>query len=474
LHSARRGARLGIDPFTTPDKEPDMNRSLTRRSFLKRSAAGAGVAAGASLIGVPAVLGQPNPNEKLGVAVIGCGGAGGGNPGAAAGQRAVALVDVAEASLGKALERVKPAAPDVRAYHDYRKMFDECAKQLDVVLIATPDHQHAPPAMRAIRQGIGAFVQKPMAHNVAECYALAKAAKEKNVATQMGNQGHFGEAIRRACEYIWAGAIGPITETHTILGRNFGGSGGRPESKPVPPGLHWDEWLGPAPWRDYHDGLHPFSWRSWREFGTGTIGDMACHNMDALFWALRIAEAKRFTVECLSQRGGSEEMFPQDNVLRWQVPARGDMPPVTVNVYDHGSLKPEIMLDAEKKYDLKFGECTLFVGRNGLMRTQGTAGGWQLLPAERVKDLPEPDKTLPRAHGGPVGDLFHSMKHGITPCSDFVTSAGPLTAFVLTGLLAMFAGVGKKVEWDVEKMQCTNLPEINQYVSRTYRKGWEL
>jgi hypothetical protein len=131
------------------------------------------------------------------------------------------------------------------------------------------------------------------------------------------------------------------------------------------------------------------------------------------------------------------------------------------------------MQDVGKKYDVKFGECTLFVGRDGLMQTRGTAGGWQLLPADKLNDIPEPDKTLPRAHGGPVGDLIHSIKNGITPCSDFVTSAAPLTSFTLTGLLAMFAGAGNKIHWDVEKMQCTNLPEINQFVRRTYRPGWE-
>jgi predicted dehydrogenase len=451
-----------------------MNRDFTRRTFLKRSAVAAGAVAGTSAFGVPALLAEPSPNSKLGVAVVGCGGAGGGNPGAAAGQRAVALVDVDDNTLGKAVERIKDRAPGLRTYCDYRKMLDECHKDLDVVLIATPDHHHAPAAIRAINLGKAAFVQKPMAHNIAECYALMKAAKEKNVATQMGNQGHYGETIRRVCEYVWADAIGNVTETHTILGRNFGGSGGRRESKPVPPHLHWDEWLGPAEYRDYHDGLHPFSWRSWRDFGTGTIGDMACHNLDVLFWALRVGEAKRFTVECLSQKGGSDEMYPQNNVLRWEIPARAGMRPVVVNCYDHGALKPQIMQDAEKKYGFKFGECTLFVGQKGLIRSQGAAGGWQFLPREKINDVPEPTKTLERPHGGPVSDLFYSIKNGVTPCSDFPGSAGPLTAFVLTGHLAMFAGVGKKVEWDVEKMQCTNLPEVNQFVRRQYRKGWEV
>jgi predicted dehydrogenase len=425
-------------------------------------------------LGVPAVLAERSPNSKLGVAVIACGGMGGGNPDAAAGERAVALVDVDDNILGKALERIKSRAPGVRTFNDYRKMYDACGKDLDVVLIATPDHHHAPAAMRAIKLGKAAFVQKPMAHDVAECYALMKAAKERNVLTQMGNQGHYGETIRLVTEYIWAGAIGKVTETHTIFGRNFGGNGKRPPSKPVPKGLHWDEWLGPARFREYHDGLHPFSWRSWREFGTGTIGDMACHNLDVLFWALKVAEAKKYTIECLAQKPGNDEMYATDNHLLWTVPERGDMPEVKIHAYDHGGLMPKVMKDVQDKYHIRFGECTLFVGQNGLMRTEGTAGGWQFIPYERGKDVPKPAKALPRAHGGPVGDLFWCLKNGGTPCSDFVTAAGPLASFVLSGHLAMFAGVGKKVEWDVEKMECTNLPEVNQFAHREYRAGWEL
>ena len=195
------------------------------------------------------------------MAVIGCGGMGGGNPGVAASERAVALVDVNDKIMANAFKNHKNLPTGVRTYYDYRKMYDECQKDIDVVLIATPDHHHAPAAMRAIKAGKAVFVQKPMAHDVAECYALMKAAKEKNVPTQMGNQGHYGETIRLVCEYIWAGAIGKVTEAHAIFGRNFGGHGNRPPSKPVPQGLHWDEWIGPARFREYHEGLHPFSWR---------------------------------------------------------------------------------------------------------------------------------------------------------------------------------------------------------------------
>ena len=452
-----------------------MSMRSSRRDFLKKGIALAGAAAAIRARGAPSFLAAAEPNARLGVAVIAVGGMGGYSVGAALGERPVALVDVDEKPLNQVMEEIDKRGIDPpKVYHDYRKMLDECHKDIDVVLIATPDHSHAPAAIRAIQLGKATFCQKPLAHNIYECYALARAAREKKVLTQMGNQGHCGDNIREVCEHIWAGSIGKVTETHSILGRSFGGSGGRPPSKPIPAGLHWDEWIGPAPYRDYHEGLHTFSWRSWRQFGTGTIGDMACHNVDTLYWALKIKEAKTFTVECLSLKGGSEEMYSQQNVIRWEIPARGDMPPVKVHAYDEEGIRPEIMKDAEKKYNVGFGECTLFVGEKGLLRIEGTSGPWQFLPQERKKDIPQPPKSIPRAHGGPIEDLFHAIKHGGTPCSNFPDAAAPLAAFVLTGHLAMFAGVGKKLEWNVEKMECTNLPEINRLVRREYRKGWEV
>jgi predicted dehydrogenase len=452
-----------------------MSKQSTRRDFLKRGLAVAGAAAAAPLVAAPSILEDAAPSKKLGVAVIGAGGMGGYSMDLARAERLVAMVDVDEGTIEtilKDLDKRGIAAPKV--FYDYRKMLDECHKDLDAVLIATPDHNHAPAAIRSIHLGKATFSQKPLAHNIAECRALARAAKEKNVLTQMGNQGHCGESIRQVCEQIWAGSIGHVTETHTILGRNFGGTGGRPPSKPIPKGLHWDEWIGPAPYRDFHDDLHPFNWRSWRDFGTGTIGDMACHNLDTLYWALKIAEARTFTVECLSQKGGSEEKYATDNILRWEIPARGSLPPVKVHAYDHGDLKPEVMKETEKQYKIQYGECTLFVGDKGFLRIQGTSSGWQFLPEARKNEVPEPPKSLPRAQGGPIEDLFHCLKHGGTPCSNFPEAGGNLAAFVLTGHLAMFAGAGKKLQWDVETMQCTNFPEINRYVKREYRKGWEV
>ncbi len=447
-----------------------MSKQETRRGVLKKGLALAGGVTAVGALGMPTVLAESKPNSKLGVAVVGCGGMGGYSVNESLGQRPIAFVEIDEGRLNQSLKRAADLKHKPKPYFDYRKMLDECHKDIDVVLVATPDHNHAPACIRAIRLGKHAFSQKPLAHNIAECYALAKAAKKHKVLTQMGNQGHCSERIRRVCEYIWAGAVGNVLEAHAILGRNFGGSGGRPASKPIPKGVHWNEWIGPAPYRDYHDGLHAFSWRSWRQFGTGTVGDMACHNLDALFWALRLNDAKTFTMECLNTKGGSDEMYPQDNVVRWEFPARGKMPPVKVFSYDHGALKPEVMKETEKKYKRRpFGEFTLFVGDKAMIGTDS-----RLIPEEKHKAFPAPPKTIPRAHGGPISDLFHAIQNDGTPCSNFIDSAGPLTAFALTAHLAMFAGKGRKLEWDVAKMKVTNFPEINKLVSRTYRKGWEV
>ena len=243
--------------------------------------------------------------------MIGCGGQGGGNPGTAASERLVALCDVDEKIIASTIKNLGDKVKDPPVSFDYRKMFDKHAKDIDAVLIATPDHHHAPAAIRAIRLGKSVFCEKPLCWCIYEARTLATEAVKKNkVHTSMGNQGHAGEGYRVLCEYIWAGAIGNVVETHSLLSRNFGGKGGRPKGEKVPEGLHWDEWLGPASDRDYHSGLHQFGWRNWTEFGTGVMGDMGCHVLDGVFWALKLAEAKTYTIEsALSQNGGSSEMF---------------------------------------------------------------------------------------------------------------------------------------------------------------------
>jgi predicted dehydrogenase len=444
-----------------------MARKSSRRAFLKHSAA---AALAAPAFGVPTILSARAPNEKLGIAVIGCGGQGGGNPGTAANERLVALVDVDEKIIAEAVKKVSAKVPEPPVFHDYRKMFDKHAKDIDAVLIATPDHHHAPAAIRAIRLGKSVFCEKPLTWCIYEARTLTTEAAKNKVHTSMGNQGHAGEGNRRLCEYIWAGAIGDVTETHSMMSRNFGGKGGRPKGEKVPPHLHWDEWLGPAQEREYHGGLHPGSWRSWMEFGTGVLGDMGCHVLDGAFWALKLGEAKSFQVECVAQSAGSTEMFPQNNHLRWKIPARGKMPAVTMNSYDADWPKDvKAML-----YDLKDRQDggTIYVGTKGVM-VAGTYGdNPRILPKDKHDKFPPPEKTIPRSKGGVKGDLIAACKGGEEPSSSFAY-AGPFTEFVLTGVMASRVGPGKTINWDVEKMTA-DLPEANALVKRDYRKGWEV
>lgn len=444
---------------------------ITRRTFLKNSAAAAGAAFALPYIIPTAARAQ---GQKLRAAVIGVGGMGGYAVDLALAENFAIACDVDEGQLAGALKRASDAGQSPKTYYDYRAMFDECAGEIDVVLISTPDHHHAPASLRAIELGKPVFVQKPLAHNIRECYELAAAARRNNVLTQMGNQGHCSESFRRACECLQAGAVGTVTETHTILGRDFGGTGGRPETKPVPAGLHWDEWIGPAPFREYHDDLHPFSWRSWRDFGTGTIGDMACHNVDCLYFGLKVNEAKTFTVECLATNGGSAEMWAQGNIVRYSIPARAEMPALTAYVYDHSGLRSDAMKEVEQQFGFEMGEDTIYLGDKGVYRTTGHAGEAMIMSPERKAEFVEPPQTLPRAHGGPIEDLYHCMRNGGTPASNIPDAAGPLTAFVLAGHLAQYAGVGKVVEWDVDRMECTNMPELNERIGRSYRAGWEV
>lgn len=446
-------------------------RTVSRRRLV--GSAGAMAALGALSRG-PFVISAETLKNKLGVAVIGVGGMGGGNPGTAADERFVAMCDIDDKAIAKAAEKIKGKVPNPKVYIDYRKMLEECHKEIDVVLIATPDHHHGPAAIRAINLGKHAFVQKPLAHNIYECRTLAEAAKKNKVHTQMGNQGHCGEGYRRLCEYIWAGAIGNVIETHSILGRNFGGKSQRPGGKPIPEGVHWDEWLGPAPQRDYHDGLHPFGWRSWRDFGTGTIGDMSCHVLDGIFWALRIGECKGYQVTSLAQTDGSAEQFTQNNILRWDIPARGDMPAVKCYAYDNEKQKPQVMKDLEQKYQREFKNGTIYVGEKGYMYTGTYGDGVRIVPEEAHKAFPIPEMKIPRAKGGPIGDLFRAIRGEVpAACSNFVDYSGPFTEFVLTGLLAQNAGVNKTLKWDVAAMKSDN-EQANQGIKRTYRGGWEV
>ncbi len=380
-----------------------MNTMQSRRTFLQTAVVGAGALAASRTFGAPALLSTRAPGAQLRTAVIGCGGRGvSAHVPAAAGERLVALVDADDNGLAKGLKKASPRT-GLRTFSDYRRMFDALGKELDAVFIATPNHHHALPALLAMERGIHVYVEKPLAYTIAEARQLAAAALRYKVTTQMGNQGHSGESYRRLCEYLWAGAIGNVTEVHHWSNRSNGGVGPRPAPAPVPKGLHWDEWIGPAPYREYHpdsiktehgktkvNPLHPHEWHGWHDFGNGSLGNMACHVMDGAFWALKIEHPTSIEVEELA--GGSSERYPTGTRIRWDVPARGALPPVKLYWWDgkrkgmqHAGVdkedtedsvarearnRPPLVDELEKKYARDFGgNGTLYVGvTSGLAR----------------------------------------------------------------------------------------------------------
>ena len=474
-----------------------MSQRFSRRQFLRGTTVAAGLGLASRAFSPPHILAQRSPNSKLNVAVIGCANQGVPALNAAASENLVALVDVDENHLASGQNWLKAHAPDVnlsrlKTFRDYRKMFDGNAKEIDVVFSAVPDHHHFLTAMIAMSLGKHVYVEKPLAHSIDEVRRMTAAAKKYKVVTQLGNQGHSGEGFRRLIEYVWAGAVGNVLETYSWARSGRGGVGGRLPAKPVPPTLHWDEWIGPAPMRDYHDELHPLLWRSWWDFGTGSLGDWGCHNLDGPFMALRLDQTAPTSVEALVQDGGSDERFPLRNVIRWNYPARGSQPPVKVHWYDGYFDKPDpsrtddegnplrvqnrppIVAELEKKYgrDLKAGGA-VFIGDRGIIACGDYGGSPRMMPEEAHRAFPAPPRTLPRVKGTHQMDFLRACKEGDQPSSDF-SYGGPLSEMVLLGCLAIRAGVGRKVEWDPVAMKCTNIPEVNKLVKREYREGWSM
>jgi predicted dehydrogenase len=441
---------------------------LRRRRFLRCAlVASAGVCAGG-----PAVFGAIKKTYQLGVAVIGCGGAGAQYPGVAGlKENLVALADVDERKLALAARSAAAVGAAPRLYCDYRQMLDRCRGLLDAVIIATPDHHHAPAALRAMALGKHVLVQKPLAHSLGEARALRLSARSNMVVTQMANQGHGGDGYRLLSEHIWAGTIGPVREVHCLLERNLALAGARPAPEPVPGWLHWDEWLGPAPFREYHAGLHPGGWRAWTDFGTGALGDMGCHVLDGAFWALKLWQAPAYAVECLAQTAGGEGRYPRNNTVRWDFPARGPMPPVKVFSYD--AEWPPFIKEIERRLEEKLRGGTVYVGEKLMMFTGPFGEGPRFLPPEEHEAQPKPPKKIDRTDNQGVLGEFLAACRGKRPASSNFEMAGPLTEIVLAGVLASRAGVGRRLEWDVEKMACLNVPEANAWVRRSGRPGWD-
>ncbi len=466
------------------------------------AATGLGAAAGTRWFGPPAIFADGSPNATLGVAVIGCGGRGRGThvPVAARDERLVALVDVVESNLAASLKHATRFAPgfnpsSVQTFVDYRRLYDKLAKEIDVVFIATPNHHHALPALTAMQLGKHVYVEKPLCHNIREGRLLLEFAHKYKVATQMGNQGRSLESQRRLCEYIWGGTIGTVTEVHAWTNRANGGVGPRPPALPVPAGMHWDEWIGPAPYRDYHVDLHPHEWHTWYDFGNGSPGNMGCHMLDAAFAALKL-NTDHYSAEVESLKGGTAERYPIGNRIRYDFPASEGMPAARVYWYDgqrkdvqnpapdpHDAMgtyvreacnRPALVQELEKKYNRDFGpNGTIYVGDKGIIYTGLYCDNMRIVPEEQHKATPPPPKTLPRVKGTHQGDFLRACRGGEPASSNFDYSVW-LNEMILMGCLAIRAGEGRKVEWSRPAMRCTNQPELNRYLDRESRKGWEL
>ncbi|HNR32421.1 MAG TPA: Gfo/Idh/MocA family oxidoreductase [Candidatus Hydrogenedentes bacterium] len=450
--------------------------SLSRRAFLAATTTTATAAAFGSGCATAAintarvVPKKHSPNEKLHIAAIGAGGMGGGDIMSCRSENIVALADVD----WKKAEETFVKLPDAKKYKDYRRMLDEMGDQIDACTVSTPDHAHAPAAFMAMNMGIHVRVQKPMTHTIAEARLLRKLAHETGVTTAMGNQGHSGDGVRELCEMVWAGAIGEVKEAHIWTNRPIwpqGIAAPLPE-QPVPETMDWDLWINCAPSRPYNEGYAPFKWRGWWDFGCGAIGDMACHIMDPAFWALRLMDASSFTCEVIEQEGMTDQTPPNKCVIKFQFPARAGMGPVDVYWYDGGLMPPwpEGVPADQKLGDGNNG--SYFVGTEGVMTSGCYGGESRLLPDERMNDYTRPPQIIPRIpDGNSYQNWIYSIKTG-EPASSNFDYAGPLTEVANMGNVALLART--KIEYDFVNGVVTNHKAANKWLTKEYRKGWEL
>jgi predicted dehydrogenase len=457
-----------------------VSEQVSRRRFLEATAG----AAAAFTIVPRHVLGGPGhtaASEKLNIAGVGVGGMGKNNLRACESENIVALCDVDDAYAAPVFERYPKAAK----YRDFRQMLEK-QKDIDALVIATPDHTHAPIAMAAMKMGKHVYVQKPLTHSVYEARMLTEAARQYKVATQMGNQGHSGDGIRMVCEWIWDGIVRPVHEVHAWTNRPVWPQGeevDRPkETPPVPATLDWDLWLGPAPSRPYHPTYLPERWRAWWDFGTGSLGDLGCHILDPVFWAMKLkhpvsveACTSTYWHEFWKKTEPKNETYPRSTIVRFKFPAREGMPAMDLTWWDGGMMPPR---PAELEEGRQMGDSDgglLFIGEKGTLMTGCFGSSPRLIPETKMREYKKPAQTIDRIPDGMEGhekDWVRACKSGKPASSNFDYS-GPLSEMVLMGNLAV-RFPNKRLLWDGPNMQVTNDAGANGYVRREYRQGWTL
>ena len=455
---------------------------LARRSFLKTS----GLAAGGVVLGAPAIVRGRNLNSRINVACIGVGGKGSSDVDetAKAGGTIVGLCDVDS----NPLDRMAAKYPEAKKFADFRKMLKELGDSVDAVTISTPDHLHGIAAKMAMEMGKHVFCQKPLTQTVFEARELVGLAKDRKLATQMGNQGSAGNGLRRAVEVIQSGVIGNPLELHVWSNRPVWPQGlERPKGEdPVPSTLDWNLWLGPAAMRPYlKEVYHPFKWRGWNDFGTGALGDMACHTVNMPFRALKLGYPT--LIECEMASRIFPETYPLTSRIRFEFPEREGLPPLKFWWYDGSPSKdnaplrpyPDIVNDVVNlRGKLPVSGC-LILGEKGQLFAPDDYGSTFFLKLEgderfvhgdkheATKEIPE---SIPRSPGH-YKEWIEMIQGGAPAYSNFEI-AGYLTEIILLGCIALRVGEGVKMEWDGPNMRSPNCPEAARFVQRTERAGW--
>jgi len=468
-----------------------MPRQTTRRKFIGQSAAlSAGVGFFSST--KPAAIAKDSALQSPAAACVGVGGKGSGdcsNIGRVGG-KIVGLCDIDGARLKKKGREFK----DAKQFTDFREMFDSMGDQFDMACVSTPDHTHAVAAVRAMKMGKHVYCQKPLTWSIHEARLMRETAAEQGVITQMGNQGTSEDGLREAVEVIRSGAIGDVTDVHVWTNRPVWPQGiGRPPGEdPIPEDINWDAWIGPAPMRPYKEGVyHSFKWRGWVDFGTGALGDMACHTTNMPVMALKLWDP--VAVTAVKNPGiYAGETFPGSSQLLFEFPQREGLAACRFHWYDGGNLPDDDVLTQlpesfqkrveQQKAGGKKTSGAVLIGTKGVIFSPDDYGArYYLLPESDFADYEPPAQSLPRIPYKSHNDLRQKWEwvHSITgeyepgPMSNF-DYAGRLTETILVGNLAIRAPEGKRIEWDAENLKSTNLAEVNKYVSRDYRSGWEL
>lgn len=438
-------------------------RRSTRRDFLKTSALAAGVGAlGLSRFPAPAVAREVGVLSKINIAHVGIARQGAFSLGGCASQNQIALCDVDR----NYLDAAKKDRPNAKLYQDYREMLSEIGDQLDAIVVATPDHVHAPIAVAGMKLGLHCYSEKPLGHDLHQIRAMRRVAKENNLVTQMGTQIHAGDNYRRVVEKLQAGAIGTVKDVKIWCQNRYVGKKKPTEKTPCPPNINWDVWLGPAAEREFDSRLVPGTWRHYWEFGNGAMGDMGCHYLDLPYWALGLEYP--ISVETTSPNPLDDELCGYDLTANYVFPALdGGSEPLTLSWQD-GKARPECLKELGLE---KYGAGVLFFGTDGILFS--TYQEHALLPKEKFEGFEAPPQTIPKSLGHHA-EWIKAIQDGAgaesTTCH--FEYSGKLAETVLLGCFSYRCG--QKLIFDAENMKATNCPDADKYFKQYYRPGWEV